>query len=65
MRKSIFILLIFGVNHFVAKAQTDSIRHKLDEYLIAANKVNKFNGNALIAQNGEILLQKSYGYKTF
>lgn len=50
---------------FCAKAQyqTDSITNRLDEYLIAANKIHKFNGNALIVQQGKILLQKSYGYK--
>ena len=65
MKKSIFILLILGTGHFKGKTQTDSIKQKLDEYLIAANKINKFNGNALIAQKGEVLLQKSYGYKNF
>ena len=38
---------------------------KLDEYLLAAHKENRFNGNALIAQRDKILLQKSYGYKNF
>ncbi|HVX27864.1 MAG TPA: serine hydrolase [Parafilimonas sp.] len=56
-----FLLLYFSLSH----AQDDSITQKLDEYLLAANKVNKFNGNTLIAQNGKILLQKSYGYKNF
>jgi CubicO group peptidase (beta-lactamase class C family) len=64
MKKSILIFL-FAVSHFVTDAQNDSITRKLDEYLFAANKVNKFNGTALIAQNGKILLQKSYGYKNF
>jgi len=64
MKKSILIFL-FAASHFVADAQNDSITQKLDEYLHAANKVNKFNGNALIAQKGKILLQKSYGYKNF
>ncbi|HEX5152325.1 MAG TPA: serine hydrolase [Parafilimonas sp.] len=63
MKKSIFILFILGAVHFVVNAQTDSIKQKLDEYLTAANKLNKFNGNVLIAQKGKSLLQKSYGYK--
>lgn len=45
--------------------QDDSITQKLNEYLLTANKVNKFNGNALITQRGRILLQKSYGYKNY
>jgi CubicO group peptidase (beta-lactamase class C family) len=65
MKKSISLFLLIGINFCVTKAQTDSITQKFDEYLLAANKVNKFNGNALIAQNGKILLQKSYGYKNF
>ncbi len=57
-----FNIIVFTSN---INAQNDSITQKLDEYLQAANKVNKFNGNALIVQQGEVLLQKSYGYKNF
>lgn len=63
MKKIIF--LFFVISHFVTNAQNDSITQKLNEYLLAANKVNKFNGDALIARNGKILLQRSYGYKNF
>jgi CubicO group peptidase (beta-lactamase class C family) len=61
------IAFIFCITCFFVlyAQQDDSVTQKLDEYLIAANKVNKFNGNALIAQKGKILLQKSYGYKDF
>lgn len=65
MKKLILIALLFVLSHFVTNAQNDSITQKLDEYLLAANKVNKFNGNTLIVQNGKVLLQKSYGYKNF
>lgn len=58
---SLFLFVCFRVLH----AQGDSITQKLNEYLLAANKVNKFNGDALIARNGKILLQRSYGYKNF
>jgi len=64
MKKSILVSLLF-LSHFVTNAQDDSITKKLDEYLLASNKVNKFNGNALIIQKEKILLQKSYGYKNF
>ncbi|HYJ64707.1 MAG TPA: serine hydrolase, partial [Parafilimonas sp.] len=63
--KGIIFIILLSANFFTTKAQYDSITQKLDEYLIATNKVNKFNGNALIAQDGKILLQKSYGYKNF
>ncbi len=65
MKKLILVFLLFEVSQFIAKAQNDSITQKLDEYLLAANKVNKFNGNVLIVQNEKILLQKTYGYKNF
>ena len=64
--KSISLLLVFITISFILKAQqNDSITQKLDEYLISANTFHKFNGSALIAQHGKILLQKSYGYKNF
>jgi CubicO group peptidase (beta-lactamase class C family) len=58
----VFCITCFLVAH---AQQEDSITYKLDEYLLAANKLNKFNGNALIVQQGKMLLQKSYGYKNF
>ena len=64
MKKLLLFFLLFAISHF-ANAQDDSITQKLDEYLLAANKINKFNGNALIVQRDKILLQKSYGYKNF
>ena len=64
--KRISLFLVFISGTFILNAQqTDSISRKLDEYLISANQFQKFNGSALIAQHGEILLQKSYGYKNF
>ena len=63
--KDILFIIFLIAKVFTANAQVDSIPQKLDEYLLAANKVNRFNGNALIAEQGKILLQKSYGYKNF
>lgn len=64
--KIISLFLVFISSAVISKAQqNDSITHKLDEYLISANKFHKFNGSALVAQHGKILLQKSYGYKNF
>jgi CubicO group peptidase (beta-lactamase class C family) len=36
---------------------------KLDELLTAYSRLNKFNGTALVAQKGKILLEKGYGLK--
>jgi CubicO group peptidase (beta-lactamase class C family) len=40
-----------------------TISQKLDEYLNSANTVYKFNGSALIAEKGRVLLAKGYGLK--
>ncbi|MEO6328511.1 MAG: serine hydrolase [Ginsengibacter sp.] len=61
--KSILLIIIFTTTFFTLKAQPDSLTFKLDEYLTSANKFYKFNGSALIAQHGKILLQKAYGFK--
>jgi CubicO group peptidase (beta-lactamase class C family) len=65
--KPLLFAFIFVINFFVSKAQqqTDSISQKLDEYLVSANTFHKFNGSALVAQHGKILLNKSYGYKNY
>jgi CubicO group peptidase (beta-lactamase class C family) len=64
MKKLVLLITILAVSNFTYP-QNDSIPKKLDEYLLAGNRINKFNGNALIAQNGKISLQKSYGHKNF
>ena len=63
--KSVTFIILLTAYSFVANAQVDSLPQKLDAYLLAAHKENRFNGNALIAQQGKILLRKSYGYKNF
>ena len=63
--KKIAFLLLFAVSHFVSNAQTDTLAQNINEYLLAANRQNKFNGNALVAVHGQIVLQKSYGNKNF
>jgi hypothetical protein len=65
--KIFVFILIFITGFFVSKAQqsNDSLAQKMDAYLLSANKFNRFNGSALIAEKGAILLQKSYGYKNF
>jgi len=63
--KSVTFIILLTAYSFIANAQVDSLPQKLDAYLLAAHKENRFNGNALIAQQGKILLRKSYGYKNF
>src|ERR1700709_2254617 len=61
MKKTIVILLLCSVSKFTI-AQ-DSIINKLDELMTAYANTNKFNGSVLIAQHGNILLEKGYGFK--
>lgn len=63
--KAILFFIIFITIFFISEAQqqNDSLSQKLDEYLTSANKFYKFNGSALVAQHGKILLQKGYGFK--
>lgn len=42
---------------------TASISHKLDEFLSSATQTYRFNGVALVARQGEILLHKGYGWR--
>lgn len=63
--KFLFAVLIVG---YIACKQTEQVNPKaalMDEYLTAQAKYFKFNGNVLVAENGEIIFQKSYGYSDF
>ena len=59
MRKIIAVIFCTMWFSVLYAQQDDSITQKLDAYLLAANKANKFNGNVLITQKGKILLLKS------
>jgi len=57
--KKIFVLVaVLCIVHF-SFAQGD----KLDALIEAYAKLYKFNGSALVAKNGNILLNKGYGYR--
>jgi CubicO group peptidase (beta-lactamase class C family) len=56
-------VIISNVHMLHAQSADDSVYLKMDEYLNAANSISKFNGSALIAQHGKIILEKGYGYK--
>lgn len=60
--KKLFVLLLILISSTILFAQ-DSTAKKLDELLTAYTNLGRFNGSALIAQHGNILLQKGYGIK--
>ena len=65
LHKSVVLLLLL-ITGIISKAQVineDSLTKKLDMYLVSAVRADKFNGTALIAQNGKIVLEKGYGFK--
>jgi CubicO group peptidase (beta-lactamase class C family) len=66
MTKNIFlalaILLLFACN---SNNETNKTAAQLDEYLTAQSTHYRFNGNVLVAENGKIIFQKSYGYANF
>ena len=63
--KLLLAVLMVG---YIACKQTEQVNPKaalMDEFLTAQSKYFKFNGNILVAENGEIIFQKSYGYSDF
>ena len=48
-----------------ANNSTSIIADKIDRYLVSAVTAYKFNGVALVARKGEVLLHKGYGWKNF
>lgn len=64
--KFIILFTLFFPTLLSAQSTTNSDRaipEKLEEYLQAAARMNRFNGTALIARKGKILLQKGYGFR--
>ena len=58
----VFLLILFSCNQ---KKETNPLAKQLDEFLAGQQKYYRFNGNVLVAEKGEIILQKSYGYANF
>lgn len=58
MKKVFVLVAVLLIVHF-SFAQGD----KLDVLIDAYAKLHKFNGSALVAKNGTILLNKGYGYR--
>lgn len=64
------ILLSFAISLFMVpgcqpKKENNNIAKTLDEYLSGQATHFRFNGNVLVADKGEIILQKSYGFADF
>ncbi len=61
MLKNILIVLLIVIQTSIFGQE---LTQKLDNYLLTtAESKNKFNGTVLVAKNGQILLNKGYGYK--
>ncbi|HYE54134.1 MAG TPA: serine hydrolase [Chitinophagaceae bacterium] len=60
MRKLIIALIVLLHAQLV---WPQSLTEKLDEYLAANTKQRKFNGAALVAKNGQVILHKGYGWR--
>lgn len=54
-------LIFFLLSPCLAGAQENSA--KIDELLSAYAKLHQFNGTALVSKNGQVIYQKSFGYK--
>jgi CubicO group peptidase (beta-lactamase class C family) len=61
LMKKILILIVVVFVQQCCFAQNDAAR--IDTLLDAYTKLSKFNGSALVAKNGTILLSKGYGYR--
>ncbi|HMK17620.1 MAG TPA: serine hydrolase domain-containing protein [Chitinophagaceae bacterium] len=59
MKKIFLFLSLLWIGYFSFAQQGD----KLDTLISAYAKLHKFNGSALVAKNGVILLNKGYGYR--
>ena len=55
-----YVFLALLILPVLVKSQT--IAQKADELLTAYSDQHKFSGNVLIAKDGKIIFQRSYGY---
>ena len=58
----VLLVILFACNH---TEKTNPIAKQLDEFLTGQQKFYRFNGNVLVADKGEIIFQKSYGFANF
>lgn len=64
MKKLFPLICIFLLACDQNKGPKDAL-NLMDEYLSGMQKYFRFNGNVLVAEKGNIVLQKSYGYAGF
>ena len=57
-----FLVFLFACGQ---KEKTNNVAAQLDEFLTGQQKYFRFNGNVLIAENGKVIFQKSYGHANF
>ncbi len=67
MNKPYIFLAITLLSLFACQStnETGNSKQQMDEYLTGQANYFGFNGNVLVAENGKIVLQKSYGYADF
>jgi hypothetical protein len=58
----IALALLLGCSHLLF-AQEQSLTQKTDELLTAYARLGQFNGSALVAWKGGVILEKGYGFK--
>lgn len=61
MKKIFPVLLLF----IAGCTANNELENKFDAYLEAQSKFYEFNGNVLVAENGKIIYQKSFGFADY
>jgi len=67
MTKKFFLLLFTLVSFFACSSNKETGKPllRMEAYLDSLSKNFRFNGNVLVAENGEIVMQKSFGVANF
>ncbi|MEI9909560.1 MAG: serine hydrolase domain-containing protein [Bacteroidota bacterium] len=63
--KKIFALALLFLLGCKQKESGNAVSKQLDEFVTGQQQHFRFNGNVLVAENGKIVFQKSYGYADF
>ena len=63
--KKLFPFVLLFLFACKQKDETNPVSKQLDEFLTGQQQHFRFNGNVLVAENGKIIFQKSYGYADF
>lgn len=70
MKKKLIVSIILMVNLCFYQtgnllAQENDVQEKVDGYIEAYMQMNQFSGSVLIANNGNVLVSKGYGYANY